>query len=73
MKEKIKSIYGLKSEYYIEILDEIKSNEVNFILLNFVVPDSNPGDMDIMINKYDKLLVEKILKKNKFNHYTNIG
>lgn len=73
MKEKIKSIYGLKYEYYIEILDEIKSNEVNFILLNFIVPDSNPGDMDIMINKHDKLLVEKILKKNKFNHYTNIG
>ena len=73
MKGKIRSVYGLKSKYYIEILDKFKLNELKFLLLNFIIADSEPGDMDIMINEHDKSQVEKILKQNEFEHYTNIS
>jgi thymidylate kinase len=72
MIEKIKKIYNDKSEYYIDILNKIKDDDIDFVMLNYIIPDDNPGDMDILINGYDKLSVQNILLKNGFNYYTNI-
>ena len=69
MIEKIKKIYKDKSEYYIDILNKIKDDDIDFVMLNYIIPDDNPGDMDILINGYDKLSVQNILLKNGFNYY----
>ena len=61
MIEKIKKIYNDKSEYYIDILNKIKDDDIDFVMLNYIIPDDNPGDMDILINGYDKLSVQNIL------------
>ena len=66
MIEKIKKIYKDKSEYYIDILNKIKDNEIDFVLLDYIIPDHNPGDIDIMINRNDSLSVQNILLKNGF-------
>ena len=71
MIEKIKKIYKDKSKYYIDILNKIKDNEIDFVLLDYIIPDHNPGDMDIMINRNDSLSVQNILLKNGFNYYTH--
>jgi thymidylate kinase len=72
MTEKIRKIYKNKSPYYINILSKINDGDIDFVLLNYIIPDDNPGDMDILVNEYDKLSVQSILVENGFSYYTNI-
>lgn len=70
MKEKIEQIYKSKGKYYLEVIDEIDKTELlKYILLNFLIPDDNPGDLDIMIGKKDLGKFEKVLIKNGFKFY----
>ena len=54
MKEKFKDIYKDKSLYYLSVLDIFHDEEIDFVLLNYIFPDDNPGDLDIMVNMNDK-------------------
>ena len=37
----------------------------------FLIPDDNPGDLDVLINKINFNKIELILKNNDFNYYKN--
>ncbi len=72
MKEKIQEIYREKSTYYLELLDEMEKLEsLRYLIINFLIPDDNPGDMDIIIGKKDHVKIEKVLIKNGFKFYYN--
>ena len=73
MKEKINKIYDSKAIFYYEIIQEFDKNEINYVLLNFIYPDQNPGDLDIMVNKNEKNRIELILKKFNFSCYTEFN
>lgn len=70
MKEKLKKVYRNKAEYYIEIIDAFDQKGIKYILLNTLVADDNPGDLDIMIGSHDYSRVELILKNYKLKYYT---
>ncbi|MCK4886664.1 MAG: hypothetical protein KAS96_04700, partial [Planctomycetes bacterium] len=56
MNESINKIYGNKAVYYIDFLAALDAAKSKYILLNFIVPDNDPGDMDIVIpfDEYEK-------------------
>lgn len=73
MKEKINKIYDSKAIYYNEIIEKFNKKNVNYILLNFIFPDNNPGDLDIMVNLNEKDVIETILKNSGFSYYTKFN
>ena len=72
MKEKLRLIYNSKAKYYLQVLNEFDNDNLSYVLLNYLIPDDNPGDLDVLISLNDFNLIEKILKKNKFKFYRYI-
>ncbi len=70
MKRKIQLIYKKKSVYYQELIEKLDSNKVNFVLINAIVADDNPGDLDIIINSVDYNRCKKYLTDLGFIFYT---
>lgn len=73
MKEKINNLYKNKAPYYIKVLDEFQVNNIEFVLLNYIFPDENPGDIDIMVNEIEIKEIELILKNEGFEFYTEFN
>lgn len=72
MKEKLDKIYKSKANYYFYIIDLLEKNYIEFTLLNYIIPDDNPGDLDVLINPCDQCKVKKILIENDFNFYCEL-
>lgn len=70
MKENIKKIYKLKADYYLYLLSTFDEFRINYIILNLLVSDDNPGDLDILIFNTKYAEVKKALFKCKFHYYT---
>lgn len=69
MQEKLKSIYKNKARYYQDVIDMLKQESIHYILINFTIPDNNPGDLDIIISERDYTKIAKILENQSFNYY----
>lgn len=70
MREKIKRAYLEKSEYYIEVIEALTHRDIKFVLLNILVADDCPGDLDIMISPLDYSMCAQILKQCQLEYYT---
>ena len=73
MKEKFQKIYSNKDIYYLNIIEEFEAKNIPFILINYLIADDNPGDLDVLINENNFKEIELILKNNDFNYYTNFN
>ncbi len=65
MKERIFNIYSkAKAKEYLAVLDEFDKQNIKYILLNVLVADDNPGDLDIFIlnktAKNESLVLNKL-------------
>ena len=49
MKEKLRLIYNSKAKYYLQVLNEFDNDNLSYVLLNYLIPDDNPGDLDVLI------------------------
>lgn len=70
MKERIREIYNEKSDAYLSVLEEFDKAGVEYVLLNLLVADGNPGDIDVLVCKPCRDIVTQVLKKNGFSYYT---
>lgn len=70
MKERIRQIYKDKAEAYLEVLEGFDNYGIPYILLNTLVSDDNPGDLDVLL--CDGMLndVQSILINHGFEYYT---
>lgn len=70
MKERIREIYKEKSDAYLSVLEEFDKAGVEYVLLNLLVADDNPGDMDVLVCKPCRDIITQVLKRNGFDYYT---
>lgn len=70
MKERIREIYKEKSNAYLSVLEEFDKAGVGYVLLNILVADDNPGDLDVLLCNPCRDFVTKVLKRNGFDYYT---
>lgn len=70
MKERIREIYKEKSDAYLSVLEEFDKAGVGYVLLNILVADDNPGDLDVLLCNPCRDFVTKVLKRNGFDYYT---
>ena len=70
MKERIREIYKEKSDTYLSVLEEFGNAGVEYVLLNLLVADDNPGDLDILFCNCNQNVVTQILIDNGFSYYT---
>jgi energy-coupling factor transporter ATP-binding protein EcfA2 len=71
MKEKFQEIYKTKAAYYLEVIEELENNNTPYFLLNYLIPDDKPGDLDILIEEVNLKQIEVILKEKGFFYYTD--
>lgn len=69
MKELIADIYQAKSEYYLDFVRQLEEKNIPHILLNFSIPDDNPGDLDVMIDEKEHKIISQILTSLGFDFY----
>lgn len=70
MKERIRRIYcPEKASEYLSVLDELEQNKISYILLNIIVADDNPGDLDILLLNTKAKEVAALLQKLGFSYY----
>ena len=70
MKEKIRETYKDKASAYIAVLDDFDKEGIEYIILNLLVADDNPGDLDVLICNNHQGKVGLILRNNGFSYYT---
>ena len=71
MREKIQQIYNQKAGAYLDVLDDFDKFNIDYILLNLLVPDDNPGDLDILIFGSNISRTNIILEAHDFVFYAN--
>lgn len=69
MREKIKEIYNDKATAYLAVLDKFDEARIDYVLLNILVADDNPGDLDILFCNYNQNVITQILCENGFSYY----
>lgn len=70
MREKIASIYCNKAFYYTEVLDSFDEEGIEYVLLNVLVSDDTPGDLDILIVNQPYKTIKRVLARKGFLYYT---
>ena len=70
MKEKIRQIYREKAEAYLEVLEEFDNHGISYVLLNTLVADDNPGDLDVLLCDGMFNEVKPVLSSHGFEYYT---
>ena len=60
MKEKLRLIYNSKAKYYLQVLNEFDNANLSYVLLNYLIPDDNPGDLDVLISLNDIYSIENL-------------
>lgn len=70
MKERIDRIYSReKADEYRAALDALDANGIDYILLNVLVADDNPGDLDVLLLRQSAKHVSAILSGQGFSYY----
>lgn len=70
MKERIGRIYSPeKATEYLSVLCELDKNNISYILLNVLVADDNPGDLDILLLKGKANELSSLLQDLGFSYY----
>ena len=73
MRELIDKRYGKKGNLYQEVVEILDMNFIRYELVNFIIPDTKPGDLDIMINREDLPVVCRELTCLGFEYYTKFN
>ena len=70
MRERILDIYKEKAPSYLTVLNQFDKAGVEYVLLNLLVADDNPGDLDVLICNCHQTETAQILVDNGFSYYT---
>lgn len=69
MKESIPQIYKEKAAAYLTVLDSFDKAGIEYVLLNTLIPDENPGDIDVLLCTPKKKIIESLLTEYSFSYY----
>ena len=67
---KLLEVYGSKAVFYREVLEKLDEEGLQYVILNLLVPDKNPGDLDVLFLAQCKKDYTSIFRSIGFEYYT---